>query len=258
MSFMHEQGVDSGSVSLSASDIRNNLASVRERMRLAATAAGRDVNDIRLVAVTKYMPPEYVQAAMSAGQHCFGENTLQDAGSKQMLLEDPLNEWHFIGHLQSNKAKSIPANFAWLHTLDSLKLAGKLSASARRSDSTLNILLQVNIASDPDKFGLPVDSVSAFVEDLLHAGLAGIHLRGLMTIGRRHASPDETRANFAALRKLGEACAERFGAHRFSELSMGMSNDFEIAIAEGATMIRVGSSIFGQRPAAAPDYSGKS
>jgi len=238
-------------VSLSPSDIQNNLVSVRERMRLAAVAAGRDVNDIRLVAVSKYMPPDYVRAAMSAGQHCFGENTLQDARNKQQLLDDPLNEWHFIGHLQSNKAKAIPGKFSWLHTLDSYKLASKLSASAIHAETTLNVLLQVNIAHDPDKFGLPVESVYPFVEELLQAGLTGIRLRGLMTIGHRHASRDEARANFAALRDLGEACAQRFDAHRFSELSMGMSNDFELAIAEGATQIRVGSSIFGPRPATA-------
>jgi pyridoxal phosphate enzyme (YggS family) len=234
-------------MSASSSDIKDNLASIRERMRIAATGAGRDANNIRLVAVTKYMPPDYVRAAMSAGQHCFGENTLQDARSKQALLDDPTNEWHFIGHLQSNKAKLIPENFVWLHTLDSLKLANKLSDSAIRSDNTLNVLLQVNISNDPGKFGLPVASVCPFVEELLKSGLAGIRLRGLMTIGRRNASRDETRADFAALRKLGEACAERFDAHHFAELSMGMSNDFEMAIAEGATIIRVGSSIFGHR-----------
>lgn len=223
-------------------------------MRIAASAAGRNVDDIRLVAVTKYMPPEYVQAAMSAGQHCFGENTLQDALSKHALLDNPLNEWHFIGHLQSNKAKLIPVNFAWLHTLDSLKLARKLSASATRSERTLNVLLQVNIANDPDKYGLPSASVYPFVEDLLEAGLSGIRLRGLMTIGRRNESLDHARVNFAALRKLAEACAERFDDHHFTEISMGMSNDFEIAIAEGATMIRVGSSIFGQRPVVRQDY----
>jgi pyridoxal phosphate enzyme (YggS family) len=238
-------------VSLSSIDIQNNLTNIRERMRLAAAEAGRNVSDIRLVAVSKYMPPDYVQAAMSAGQHCFGENTLQDARSKQKLLDDPLNEWHFIGHLQSNKAKAIPGKFTWLHTLDSLKLANKLSVSAIQEEKTLNVLLQVNIAEDPDKFGLPAASLYPFVEKLLHAGLTGIRLRGLMTIGHRNASRDEARANFTALRELGEACAQRFDARHFSELSMGMSHDFELAIAEGATLIRVGSSIFGQRPASA-------
>ena len=242
-------------MSLSSSDIENNLVSIRERMRIAAAEAGRDANDIRLVAVSKYMPPEYVQAAMAAGHHCFGENTLQDAHRKQKLLDDPLNEWHFIGHLQSNKAKAIPGKFAWLHTLDSIKLANKLSASAIHSGKTLNVLLQVNIAHDPDKFGLPAESVYPFVEELLHAGLTGIRLRGLMTIGHRHASRGEARATFTALRELAESCAQRFDAQHFSELSMGMSNDFELAIAEGATLIRVGSSIFGQRPAPATTHS---
>jgi len=242
-------------VSLSSSDIQNNLANIQERMRLAATTAGRNVKDIRLVAVSKYMPADYVQAAMSAGQHCFGENTLQDARSKQKLLDDPLNEWHFIGHLQSNKAKAIPGKFTWLHTLDSLKLANKLSVSAIHAEKTLNVLLQVNIARDPDKFGLPVESVYPFIEELLHAGLTGIRLRGLMAIGHRNASRDEARANFTALRELGEGCAQRFDARHFSELSMGMSNDFELAIAEGATLIRVGSSIFGPRPASAITHS---
>ena len=242
-------------MSLSSSDIQNNLVSIRERMLLAAAEAGRDVNDIRLIAVSKYMPTDYVQAAMSAGQHCFGENTLQDARSKQKLLEDPQNEWHFIGHLQSNKAKAIPGKFAWLHTLDNLKLASKLSASAIHAEKTLNVLLQVNIAHDPGKFGLPVESVYPFIEDLLRAELTGIRLRGLMTIGYRRASRDEARATFTALRELGEGCAQRFDARHFSELSMGMSNDFELAIAEGATLIRVGSSIFGPRPAAAITHS---
>ena len=245
-------------MSVSTSTIKINLENIRERMRIAATEAERNIDDIRLIAVTKYMPPEYVQAAMSAGQHCFGENTLQDAHSKQILLDDPANEWHFIGHLQSNKANSVAVNFTWLHTLDSLKLANKLSASATRSRSTLNVLLQVNIASDPDKFGLQAASIYPFIDDLLDAGLTGIRLRGLMTIGRRNDSLDQTRATFAALRKLSEACAQRFDAHRFSELSMGMSNDFEVAIAEGATMIRVGSAIFGQRPATAPEHAHQS
>jgi PLP dependent protein len=235
-------------VSLTASDIKSNLDSIRERMRIAATRAGRNMNSIRLVAITKYMPPHYVQAAMSAGQHCFGENTLQGAHSKQALLDEPSNEWHFIGHLQSNKAKSVSENFAWLHSLDSHKLASTLSDSAIQSGTTLNVLLQVNIANDAAKFGLPAASVCPFVEDLLRNDLAGLHIRGLMTIGRRHAGPDQTRADFSALRELGQACAERFGRHHFTELSMGMSNDFEIAIAEGATMIRVGSAIFGERP----------
>ena len=242
-------------MSLTPEEIRKNLGAIRERMRVAAVQSCRQEHDIRLIAVSKYMPTESVQSAMSAGQHCFGENTVQDARTKQALIDDPDNEWHFIGHLQSNKAKMIPGNFDWLHTLDSIKLASRLSASALKSTSALNVLLQVNIAGDQDKFGLPANAVFPFIDDLLNARLDGIRLRGLMTIGRRDASLDECRADFSALRNLRDSCATRFDLTGFSELSMGMSRDFEIAIAEGATMIRVGSAIFGPRPATISDPS---
>jgi len=164
-------------------------------------------------------------------------------------LQDPLNEWHFIGHLQSNKAKLIPQHFDWLHTLDSLKLARRLSEGTVRAGNRLNTLLQVNMANDPDKYGLnpDPDSIYPFIESLLRADLPGIRLRGLMTIGRRHAHADETRKTFAALRTLAQACTDHFGAAYFTELSMGMSNDYELAIAEGATMVRIGSALFGPR-----------
>ena len=192
-------------------DIVAKLASIRQRIGNAAKTAGRQPDDVRLIAVTKYMPFMYVETAMAAGHHCFGENTLQGAMNKQPLLDDPSNEWHFIGHLQTNKAKKVPIHFNWLHTLDSLKLARKLSESALQADTTLNVLLQVNIASDPDKYGLETGSVHAFADDLLAAKLAGIRLCGLMTIGRRAADPGQTRASFAALRELGDSCAARCG-----------------------------------------------
>ena len=222
-------------------------------MCAAARQAGRPVDDVRLIAISKYMPPEYVQFAMSAGQHCFGENTVQEALEKQALINDPRNEWHFVGHLQSNKAKMIAGNFEWLHTLDSIKLATRLSEHALASGCLLKVLLQVNIAADPDKFGLPADGVFRFMDELLNAGLAGIRLRGLMTIGRRNAALDARRADFSALRELLARCAARFDLTDFRELSMGMSGDFEAAIVEGATMIRVGSALFGPRPVASPD-----
>lgn len=243
-------------MSLTPEEIRDNLEAIRERMRVAAVQACRQEHDIRLIAVSKHMPTEAVQSAMSAGQHCFGENTVQDARTKQALIDDPENEWHFIGHLQSNKAKMIPGNFDWLHTLDSIKLATRLSASALKSASVLNVLLQVNIAGDQDKFGLPANAVFPFIDNLLNARLDGIRLRGLMTIGRRDASIDECRADFSALRDLRDSCATRFDLSGFSELSMGMSRDFEIAIAEGATLIRVGSALFGPRPGSVSKPSG--
>jgi pyridoxal phosphate enzyme (YggS family) len=229
-------------------DICSRLDNIRERIRAAAAASGRKADAIRLIAVSKYMPAVRIEQAMACGQHCFGENTLQDALGKQTLLENPANEWHFIGHLQSNKARLIPANFTWLHTLDSLKLARRLSDSAVVAGTVLKTLLQVNVAADPDKFGLAPDALPTLVEQLLAEDLPGLELAGLMTIGRRHADLDETRRTFAALRGLGERCAADFGADHFHQLSMGMSQDFELAIAEGATMVRVGSAIFGPRP----------
>jgi hypothetical protein len=239
-------------MSTSAKQIRDNLDAIHARIQAAATGAGRSADEIRLIAVSKRMSVETVQQAMAAGQFCFGENFVQDAQSKQALLDDPRNEWHFIGHLQTNKARLIPGNFDWLHTLDSLKLAQGLSSATRTTQQTLNVLLQVNIAGDPDKHGLPGNSVFQFTESLLEAGLDGIQLHGLMTIGRQQASMDERRADFMALRELQEGCAQRFGRQYFTQLSMGMSDDFELAISAGATMIRVGSAIFGARPQAAP------
>ena len=219
-------------MSLTAGKLQQNLAAVRGRISEAARRSGRTIDDIRLVAISKYMPAGYLQWALSAGQHCFGENTVQEALSKQALIKNPDIEWHFVGHLQSNKAKMIAGNIDWLHTLDSIKLATRLSDSAISSTHTLNVLLQINIADDPDKFGLSASAVPQFVEDIMEADLAGIRLRGLMTIGRRDATPGERQADFSALRELRDACITRFELPRFSELSMGMSGDFEMAITE--------------------------
>ena len=194
------------------------------------------------------MPVEYVRQAIRSGHTIFGENTLQDATGKLEAISDPRLEWHFIGHLQSNKAKLVPGNFHWLHTLDSIKLARKLSDAWNDAQPPLQILLQVNISSDPRKYGLPPESVTQFAAELLRLGLPGIRLRGLMTIGREHAEAGERRQDFSALRQLRDEMAARLDDDCVSELSMGMSDDFEIAIAEGATLVRVGSSIFGPRP----------
>ena len=229
-------------------DISTNLDIIRQRIQQAALSAGRNPDSIRLIAVSKYMPEDYVRQAMLAGQHCFGESTIQDAQSKQSVIDDPMTEWHFIGHLQSNKAKYIPGNFDWLHTLDSLKLAKKLADAAAISATTLRLLVQVNIANDPDKSGLPATALFQFIDDLLRAELSGLQLHGLMTIGQHNATATQRCRNFSALHELGHKCAERFGAEQFKEFSMGMSGDFEDAIAEGATMIRIGSAIFGPRP----------
>jgi pyridoxal phosphate enzyme (YggS family) len=229
-------------------DIRHNLRMIREHINKAARSAGRNPQSIRLVAVSKYQPESLIRQAIDAGQTVFGENTVQEALSRQKLLREPSTEWHFIGHVQTNKAKHIPGNFAWLHTLDSIKLARKLAARAEALERNLNVLLQVNISNDPDKFGLLPDAVYPFVEEFLEADLKGLSLRGLMTIGRHTSSDAERLADFTGLRELGERCGACFGETYFGELSMGMSADFEAAIRAGSTMVRVGSSIFGPRP----------
>jgi len=228
-------------------DIGGNIERIRTRIRHAATTAGRDPGDIRLIAVSKYTPAAHVNLAVQAGQYIFGENTIRDANAKLDAVSDPRLEWHFIGHLQSNKTRFVPGRFHWLHTLDSLKLARRLSTACADTGSALRVLLQVNIANDPHKFGLQPESTVSFAADLLQLELPGLQLRGLMTIGRGQASPVEQRHDFAALRRLRDACAAQLGDEYFPELSMGMSGDFEIAISEGATMIRIGSSIFGPR-----------
>jgi pyridoxal phosphate enzyme (YggS family) len=229
-------------------DIQHNLEQVRERIHRAAASAGRDPDSIRLIAVSKQMTAAHINRAMAAGQHLFGENTVQEALTKLPLIQDPQTEWHFIGHLQTNKARHIADHFAWLHTLDSLKLARKLAHYAEVAGRQLRVLIQVNISADPDKFGLSPEGVARFADEFLGAGLSGISLHGLMTIGQRDISGSERRREFVRLRKLGDACATRFGTDHFTELSMGMSDDYEIAISEGATMVRIGSALFGPRP----------
>jgi pyridoxal phosphate enzyme (YggS family) len=230
--------------------IRENLAAVRSRIGAAARAAGRSPGEIRLIAVSKYMPPAYIGAALAAGQHVFGENTVQEAMNKIPLFAGSPIEWHFIGHLQTNKAKHIPGNFAWVHSLDGLRLAERLANAASRAGVVINVLAQINVTGEGSQSGIAPDALPAFVDAFLGAGYAGLRLRGLMTIGPYEAAPDEIRRCFARLRGLGATCAERFGQGCFTELSMGMSGDFEQAILEGATMVRVGTAIFGER-----DYS---
>ena len=228
--------------------IHDNLAAIQRRIRGAAASAARNPDTIRLIAVSKHMPAQSLLNAMAAGQFCFGENYLQEALQKQVQLHDERIEWHFIGHLQTNKAKLAAGNFSWLHTMDSLKLADKLAAAMTGTGQTLNVLLQVNVANDPDKSGIAARNVPHFAEALLRADHPAIRLRGLMTIGLQQASKDERRAEFAAMRRLSETCGQQLGQEFFTELSMGMSDDFELAIQEGATMLRIGSAIFGARP----------
>lgn len=228
-------------------DIRENLLHLRATIAEVAERAGRRAADVRLIAVSKTQPPESVAAAAAAGQRLFGENAVQDALTKIRALPNHSLQWHFIGHLQSNKAKFIPGNFAWLHSLDSLKLASRLARLARDRHATLNALIEVNITRDPNKHGIAPEQLAPLLEQLLTEDLVGICLRGLMAIGPRPATPDELRASFAGLRRLRDDSARRFALPGFTELSMGMSGDYVEAIQEGATFVRLGTAVFGNR-----------
>ena len=227
--------------------VARNLAQVRARIADAARAAGRGPEEVRLIAVSKTLPRAYVTAAVQAGQKDFGENTVQDALTKIPHFAGLGLDWHFIGHLQSNKVKSIPGNFTWVHSLHALPLAQRLSRLAHEQHATVNLLIEVNIARDPVKHGVAPEHVPVLIEQLLQANLPGITLRGLMTLGPHPADEQQLRSAFAAVRNLRDDCARRYALPGFTELSMGMSGDYVEAIKEGSTMVRIGTAIFGAR-----------
>lgn len=230
-----------------ATTIAANLERLRATLAEAVQRAGRCPDDVKLIAVSKNQPAAAVAAAIAAGQHLFGENTVQDALTKIPQFAGQGLEWHFIGHLQSNKARFIPGNFAWMHSLDSVKLAERLARLVQEQNTTLNALIEVNITRDPAKHGVAPEDMAPLLEQLLKANLTGLQLRGLMAIGPHPATESQRRASFAALRTLRDDCARRFALPDFTELSMGMSDDFIEAVLEGSTLVRLGTALFGER-----------
>lgn len=228
--------------------IAGRLQQVQETIACAARQAARDPRAIRLIAVSKTMPPVTVEAAFNAGQTEFGENTIQDALSKIPLFNGRGITWHFIGHLQRNKVRLIPEHFSWVHSIDSLPLARKLSHACAKHNVHVNVLVQINVTGELSKHGVSPGDLYPLMEQLLNAELTAISLRGLMTLGRFQASDHELRSCFAELRHLRDRCRQQFGLTDFNELSMGMTQDYPLAISEGATMVRVGTAIFGERP----------
>jgi pyridoxal phosphate enzyme (YggS family) len=226
------------------SAISEGLQAVRQRIVQAAKAAGRDPDDIRLIAVSKTFPTEAIRAAYAAGQRAFGESYLQEAEVKVAQLRDLAIEWHYIGPIQSNKSGPIARQFGWVHSVDRLKVAQRLSDARPDSLAPLQVCLQVNVGGEETKSGVPPESAPALAQAI--AALPRIRLRGLMTIPRPVADFESQRAQFRILRELREHLA---GAGLdLDTLSMGMSDDLEAAIAEGATLVRVGRAIFGDRP----------
>ncbi|UCB55635.1 MAG: YggS family pyridoxal phosphate-dependent enzyme [Thiotrichales bacterium] len=233
-----------------SSSIRDNLVAVKQQISEAAVQAGRAPEEIQLIAVSKTRSLDEVKSAIDAGQLDFGENTMQDALSKIPELRQYDPRWHFIGHLQSKKARQIPGNFHWVHSVDSLKLAQKLSNAMVNAGEagSINCLVQVNVSAEESKSGLNKSEVLFFMDELLQLELPHINWRGLMTIGVQ-GDDDQTRAAFAELRRMLHQCQNEFGQAEFDQLSMGMSHDYPIAIEEGSTMVRVGTAIFGARQA---------
>jgi pyridoxal phosphate enzyme (YggS family) len=228
-------------------DIADNLSRVQREIRRCAENAGRDVKDVRLIAVSKTRSLEEVRIVAGLGQSAFGENTIQDAMTKVPHFQQNV-EWHFIGHLQSKKAVKIPGYFQWIHSVDSIKLAQKLSSAmvSHAKHSILNCLIQVNVSEEASKSGLMLSEVRTFLQQVVKLDLPCLAWRGLMTIGVQ-GNEQQTRNAFVQLRKLQQTCRAEFDLPAFDQLSMGMSDDYCLAIEEGATMVRVGKSIFGQR-----------
>lgn len=229
------------------SEIGDNLSSVRREIESCAKNAGRDAAEIRLISVSKTRSLDELKSAIDLGQHIFGENTIQDAMTKIPYLPANL-EWHFIGHLQTKKASKIPGYFQWVQSVDSLKLAQKLSSAmmSHAENSSLNCLIQVNVSAEVTKSGLMPAQVKPFLQELLRLELPCLCWRGLMTIGVK-GDEELTRKSFAQLRELQQECKSEFDLDEFDQLSMGMSDDYCQAIEEGATMVRIGTAIFGQR-----------
>jgi PLP dependent protein len=226
--------------------VADNLNAVKERIAKAAARVGRDPERVRLVAVTKTMPVERIREAIEAGQRVFGENRVQEAQVKIEALGRAV-QWHLIGHLQRNKVKFVCELFDLIESVDSLRLAQDINARAAQHDVVMPVLIQVNIGDETTKSGVPAAEALALVQQV--AALPHIAIRGLMCVPPAVEIAEHARPYFVELRTLSEQIArEHIATVSMAELSMGMSHDFEVAIEEGATMVRVGSAIFGQRP----------
>jgi pyridoxal phosphate enzyme (YggS family) len=218
-------------------DIRANLDRVRERVARAAERAGRRASDVLLIGVSKTVEVARIRQAIDAGVPALGENRVQEARDKVSEIGRPV-PWHLIGHLQTNKVRDALDLFDVIHSLDRMDLAKELDKRARARGRTGEVLVEVNVAAEASKGGVAPDGLGDLLDSV--AAMSSLKVRGLMAIPPEAKDADDSRVWFSALRKLGER-------YSFSELSMGMSGDFEVAIEEGATMVRVGTAIFGPR-----------
>lgn len=226
--------------------IQENITAVQKRLQQAASDAGRNPAEIQLLAVSKTRNIAQISQAITSGIFCFGENYLQEAMDKIDQLDDSRLDWHFIGPLQSNKTRQAAENFAWVHTVDRVKIAQRLSAQRPDDMPALNICLQINIDNEESKSGFNQDQAVEVAATI--AQLPKLKLRGLMAIPKPRTVYKEQRQAFAQLRVLMEQINSTLdNCHKLDTLSMGMSADLEAAVAEGATLVRVGTDIFGAR-----------
>ena len=226
------------------SDIAENLAAVQDRIVAACERAGRDPADVRLVAVSKTFGPDAVSEAIRAGAGLLGENRVQEAAAKIPLC--PSAEWHLIGHLQGNKVRRALGLFTMFHSVDTVKLLEEIGKASDETGCRPDLLLEVNVAGEASKFGFRPDDVA---DALRAASSLGLSVTGLMTVPPFRPDAEAVRPCFRALRELRDRLQDETGCG-LPELSMGMSHDFEVAIEEGATFVRVGTAIFGSRAAA--------
>jgi PLP dependent protein len=230
-------------------EFKDRLEVVRARIEQAARRAGRDPGTVMLVAVSKTVSVGRLQEAVACGCRVFGESRVQEALAKIGVLKDvPGLEWHLIGPIQSNKAKSVVGRFSLLHAVDRLEVAERLDRAARERGTVQPVLLEVNVAEEATKHGFKPDDLARAAERM--GALSGLRLLGLMTIPPLSDHPEEARPHFRRLRHLAATVeALKIPGVTMKELSMGMSGDFEVAVEEGATMVRIGTALFGPRPA---------
>ena len=236
------------------STLAERVATVQLKIESAAQRAGRRVEDITLVAVTKTHPPEAIQAAYALGLRDFGENRVEEMREKQAVLQLPEARWHMIGHVQSRKVKALVGHSHLIHSVDRLSLAEEINKRAAAQGVSVDILLQVNTSGEESKGGWRVttpDELPLFVDEVAKVlESPALRVRGLMTIGRFEENPEKTRPTFVQLRIVQQGLHIHFPTHNFTTLSMGMTNDYVVAIEEGATHVRIGTALFGER-----DYS---
>ncbi len=225
--------------------LKENYSIVRENILKACEKAGRDPESVKLIAVSKTKPAEDIEEIYSLGQRDFGENKVQELSQKIEILPDDI-KWHLIGHLQHNKVKYIIGKTELIHSVDSERLALTISKEAVKHNVTADVLIEVNVAGEESKFGVTTDETIELIEKI--SKLPGIHICGLMTIAPFVADPEENRPVFRKLRELSVDIADKkIDNVTMSVLSMGMTNDYIVAIEEGATLVRVGTAIFGER-----------